>query len=64
MSTLDSLRETFRRDQVFDFMRQGTRAVAPGKLDAGDGKNILYLEDITVSFDGFKALNEIGRAHV
>lgn len=59
MSALDNLRETFRRDQVFDFMRQGTRAVAPGQLDAGDGKNILYLEDITVSFDGFKALNDL-----
>ena len=33
MSALDSLRETFRRDQVFDFMRQGTRPVVPGQLD-------------------------------
>ena len=59
MSALDNLRDTFRRDQVFDFMRQGTRAVAPGQLDSGSGKNILYLEDITVSFDGFKALNDL-----
>ena len=28
-------------------------------LDSGAGKNILYLEDITVSFDGFKALNDL-----
>ena len=59
MSALDSLRETFRRDQVFDFMRQGTRPVVPGQLDSGASKNILYLEDITVSFDGFKALNDL-----
>ena len=59
MSALDNLRDTFRRDQVFDFMRQGTRAVAPGQLDSSAGKNILYLEDITVSFDGFKALNDL-----
>ena len=59
MNALDNLRETFRRDQVFDFMRQGTRPVLPGQLDSGTSKNILYMEDITVSFDGFKALNDL-----
>ena len=34
-----------------------------GDLDLVHGR-ILYLEDISVSFDGFKAINKIGRAHV
>ena len=53
-----SLRDTFRRDQVFGPLRPGTRPVRPGRLDTG-GKHILYMEDITVSFDGFKALNDL-----
>ena len=53
-----SLRDTFRRDQVFAPLRPGTRPVRPGQLDTG-GKHILYMEDITVSFDGFKALNDL-----
>jgi len=44
------------RDRVFDFLvEKPTRA---SLVDAKHG-NILYLEDITVSFDGFKALNEL-----
>jgi len=64
MSTLDSLRETMRRDKVFDFVAaqrlpfQGRRVVLPGVVDVEHGP-ILYLEDVTVSFDGFKALNEL-----
>jgi len=53
-----SLRDTFRRDQVFGPLRPGTRPVRPGQLDTG-GKHILYMEDITVSFEGFKALNDL-----
>ena len=53
-----NLRETFRRDQVFGPLRPGTRPVSPGHLDTG-GKHILYMEDVTVSFDGFKALNDL-----
>ncbi|MBM1145132.1 urea ABC transporter ATP-binding protein UrtD [Alcanivorax sp. ZXX171] len=53
-----SLRETFRRDQVFGPLRPGTRPVSAGHLDTG-GKHILYMEDVTVSFDGFKALNDL-----
>ncbi|MDR0996601.1 MAG: urea ABC transporter ATP-binding protein UrtD [Zoogloeaceae bacterium] len=34
------------------------RVADPGQLDASHGP-ILYLEDITVSFDGFKALNAL-----
>jgi urea transport system ATP-binding protein len=47
---------------VQDFGGSGTaaygRPVEPGKLDTRHGP-ILYLEDITVSFDGFKALNKL-----
>jgi urea transport system ATP-binding protein len=35
-----------------------SRLVAPGELDVTHGA-ILYLDDITVSFDGFKALNSL-----
>ncbi|ASK32893.1 urea ABC transporter ATP-binding protein UrtD (plasmid) [Alcanivorax sp. N3-2A] len=62
MSRPDSLpnavRDTFRRDQVFSPLRSGVRPVQPGELDAR-GKYILYMEEITVSFDGFKALNDL-----
>ncbi len=54
MSTLDSLREFTRRDRVFDFM---VPAVDPN-LDLSHG-TILYLEDISVSFDGFKAIDAL-----
>jgi urea transport system ATP-binding protein len=47
---------------VHDFGGSGAagyaRPVEPGKLDTRHGP-ILYLEDITVSFDGFKALNKL-----
>ena len=58
MTQLDRLRETFRRDQVFDFVNPGTRPVRPGEVDVSHGP-ILYLEGVTVSFDGFKALNDL-----
>ena len=35
-----------------------SRIVQPGELDVAHGA-ILYLDDITVSFDGFKALNSL-----
>ena len=35
-----------------------SRVVEPGALDTAHG-GILYLEDITVSFDGFRALNKL-----
>jgi urea transport system ATP-binding protein len=49
---LDDLRETMRRDRVWDFM------ISPGdlELDLSHG-TILYLEDLSVSFDGFKAID-------
>src|SRR5882762_8442700 len=33
-------------------------AVVPGEIDVSHG-TILYLEDVTVSFDGFRALNKL-----
>ena len=65
MKALDTIRETMRRDRVFDFVAegrypfaQGRHSVKPGEIDLSHG-TILYLEDVTVSFDGFKALNEL-----
>ena len=37
------------------------RVLQPGTLDVAHGA-ILYLDDITVSFDGFKALNALSLA--
>jgi len=59
MKALDQLKETMRRDRVFDFMaRSGTHPVHAGKIDTSHGP-ILYVENINVSFDGFKALNDL-----
>ena len=54
MSSLQNLREVMRRDRVFDFMLQTTGL----EVDLSHG-TILYLEDVSVSFDGFKAINEL-----
>ncbi len=43
------------RYHTFDFVN---RPVIDGELDLSHG-NILYLEDVSVSFDGFKALNNL-----
>jgi len=48
-------RPLINRYKTFDFVR---RAVVPGEVDLSHG-TILYLEDISVSFDGFKALNNL-----
>ena len=64
MSMLDDVRETMRRDRVFDFVAehrlplQGRRTVSSDDVDISHGP-ILYMEDVTVSFDGFKAINEL-----
>ena len=54
MKTFEKFRELTRRDRVFDFM------IPPGALapDLAHG-TILYLEDISVSFDGFQAINRL-----
>ncbi|OQK15530.1 urea ABC transporter ATP-binding protein UrtD [Methyloprofundus sedimenti] len=43
------------RYQTYDFV---TRGVIPGAIDASHG-TVLYLDDVNVSFDGFKALNNL-----
>ncbi len=50
----NSVQKFMQRDQVFDFL---TPKAAP-KLDLSHNV-ILYLEDISVSFDGFKAINDL-----
>ena len=50
MSILRSLAE---RERVFDFL-----VPAPSPVDVRHGP-ILYLEDVSVSFDGFKAIDEL-----
>ncbi len=52
MPELNPLQKTFRRDRVFDFL-------VPKEVDGLDLKHgtILYLEDVSVSFDGFKAID-------
>jgi urea transport system ATP-binding protein len=54
MRPLDQLRDTMRRDQVWSFMQPSVNR----ELDLSHG-NILYLEDISVSFGGFKAIDEL-----
>lgn len=56
MKWLDDAREVMRRDRVFDFMQ--SRVPENDRVDTRHGP-ILYLEDITVSFDGFKALDAL-----
>jgi len=54
MKSLHKLRETFRRDQVWSALMPASQR----QLDVSHGP-ILYLEDLTVSFDGFKAINNL-----
>lgn len=59
MKALDRFRETMRRDRVFDFIAKPK--IHPGfsaTVDASHGP-ILYVENVTVSFDGFKALDDL-----
>jgi urea transport system ATP-binding protein len=54
MSMLESFRTTMRRDQLFEFLIPDV----PPDLNLTHGV-ILYLEGITVSFDGFKAIDNL-----
>lgn len=54
MSGLNLIRQNFRRDQVFDIVNTQDYA----NVDTSHGQ-ILYVEDVTVSFEGFKAINEL-----
>ena len=64
MSMLDDVREGMRRDRVFDFVAenrfpfQGRRTINSEDVDIGSGP-ILHMENVTVSFDGFKAINDL-----
>ena len=54
MTMLDDTREFWRRDRVFDWL-----APEPDtNLDVSHNV-ILYIENLSVSFDGFKALNDL-----
>ncbi len=54
MKRVEQLRESMRRDRQWDFMY----SVKDIDLDVSQG-TILYLEDVSVSFDGFKAINNL-----
>jgi urea transport system ATP-binding protein len=53
-NVVDFLRQTVDRDHVYDFMVPQPNPM----LDVGQGF-LLYLEGISVSFDGFKAINDL-----
>lgn len=54
MSALDDLRKFMRPDQVFDTLKPEINPNLDVKKDI-----ILYMEDVSVSFDGFKAINDL-----
>jgi len=54
VTSLDAFREVMRRDRVFDFMLDETLPA----VDVAHGV-LLYVEGLSVSFDGFKALNNL-----
>jgi len=53
MSTLDNVREVMRRDRVWSFLQEDQTEV-----DVSHDV-ILYVEGLNLSFDGFKALNDL-----
>ena len=54
MSARSGFAEFSRRDRIFKFLIQPEELV----VDTSKGQ-ILYVEDLSVSFDGFKALNNL-----
>ncbi|AFT66050.1 MAG: urea ABC transporter ATP-binding protein UrtD [Cycloclasticus pugetii] len=54
MSTLDMVRDVLRRDEVFDLLKPDINPNLEVSKDI-----ILYMEDVSVSFDGFKAINDL-----
>ncbi len=54
MSITEQLRHVTRRDRVFNFMIEADRL----EPDVSHG-TILYVEDLSVSFDGFKAIDNL-----
>ena len=55
MNVLGAIRDFADREKTFDFVN---RPIRPSRPDVTHG-TILYVEDVTVSFDGFRALNEL-----
>ena len=55
MNPVDQLVGSVKHDEVFSFLKPRIQA---RDLDLTHG-NILYLEDVSVSFDGFKAINDL-----
>ena len=53
MSALTDVREVMRRDQVWSFLKDEQKQV-----DVSHDV-ILYVEGLNLSFDGFKALNDL-----
>lgn len=53
MNKLDATRELFRPDQVWPFLMPAEKQVDVSH------QVILYVEDVNLSFDGFKALNNL-----
>ena len=53
MKALENAREMMRRDQVWSFMNH-----QEAHIDVSH-QVILYIEGLSVSFDGFKALNDM-----
>lgn len=54
MNSIKRLREFTRRDRVFDFLMPDQMPDIDASKDV-----LLYVEGLTVSFDGFKALNDL-----
>ncbi len=53
MNALEQFRELMRRDRVFEFLIEDNEIIDVSH------KVILYIEGLSVSFDGFKALNDL-----
>lgn len=56
MKKLFNTRESWRKDKNID--KGGWHTVPSGEIDVSH-TTILYIEDVSVSFDGFKALNQL-----
>lgn len=54
MNALRGQRDLFRRDRVFNFLLPS----ASERLDTSQS-TLLYMEDVNVAFDGFKAINNL-----
>ena len=58
MNALQKTRDLILPKRMRAKMHGGAHFIVPDEIDTSHG-NILYLENITVSFDGFKALNDL-----